>query len=376
MRNFPGVGVVCLVLLMLLAVGSPARAADRPLNILVYGNSFMAGPNVPGTLACLAVAAGKPKPNVVNAAVFSMDLAYHIANTTTVVINPYTKKPISPISQKTDQPTNFISDDSLNKSASGKWDYVVLQDVSTKPTDAKTFQGTIWGVPTKTSNSTSFKNDVQTLYGMVKADSPKVKLLLVETWAQYPGISPLATQPEGARYSVLNRLYPTLAGKKDAAGYLAASNQMQLEVKKYCGEAVEQVKSAFPDADAVVVPVGDAMKATGKPTFDPTYAGYDPSYWEVTAGYSHESSKGALLMALLLYRQIYADNDTYHHLPYAKTQPAMVGGRGAGLQNGNTGIVDQSTWGALTAYADSVPLSGVGSTSTSQPAAGEVAPLP
>jgi hypothetical protein len=350
MKNGWGTGVAVSV--MLGALVTPSLAADPGLNILVYGNSFMAAANVPDILTCTVDAAGKPHPNVVNAAVFSMDLAYHIANTTSVVINPYSGNPISGISATTGQPTNFISDNTLNNSASGKWNYVVLQEESSKPTDAVRTQATAWGVPYSVSNATAFKNDAQTLYGMVKADSPAVKPVLCETWARYPGISPIATEAVGARWTDLDTMYPTLTASKTPAAYLNASNQMQSELKKYYGQAKTQIDGAFPGVNTLITPAGDAMKGTGKALYDASYEGYDPSYWETISPYRHESAKGAVMTALLLYRTIYQANTS--DISYSSMQSYMSAHRG-GLQS--NGIPDAASWNALTAYVDSVPIS-------------------
>lgn len=264
-----------LASVLLAAAGGSAQAADPALNILFYGNSFTSQVNVPWLVQEVAVAAGKPSPNVVNAAVFGQALSYHIASNTAVI---------------------------SGAGQSGKWDYVVLQEYSTKPTD-------ISGL----GNPTGFKNDAQTLYGLVKANSAKAKAVLFETWARNPNDA-----------AELTSFYPTQTAGKSAP-YLDAANKMQAELRQYYGEAQEQIGTAA----ATLAPAGDAIQSLG----------FDSSLYN--SDLYHESDKGGLLAALVLYEAIYSAN----------AQQLSYSAMDSTLTLSNYGIGDAAAWGTLTSAA-------------------------
>lgn len=266
---------------LVLAVAAPAMAAAPALDILFYGNSFtLMGSNgsdingVPTLMQRVATAAGQTTPNVVNASVSGQTLAGHISSNTAVISS-------SP--------------------QSGSWDYVVLQEYSTLPTN-------ISGV----GNPTAFKNNAQTLYGKVKANSPGVKAVAFETWSRHPN----NTTDLGAWYPSAS--LPT---------YTAKANQMQAELKQYYGEAQTQLGG---DTVCGFAPVGDAFKASG---------------WDVSlynGDLYHESLKGAVLSAVILYETIYKDNAADISYTTINTN----------LTLSNYGIYDAATWNSVTALAD------------------------
>lgn len=265
--------------IVVLAAAAPAMAAAPALDILFYGNSFtlqgaaVAGvTGVPELVQRIATSAGQTTPNVVNAAVSGQTLSYHITSNTGVISS-------SP--------------------ESGSWDYVVLQEYSTKPTD-------ISGV----GNPAGFKADAQTLYGKVKANSANVKPVLFETWSRHPN----DTSELGAWYTSAS--LPT---------YTAKANQMQSELKKYYGEA-----RTLLGPNCGLASVGDAIQATG----------WDASLYN--GDFYHESSKGALLAALVIYETIYGDNTA--DIPYATMN--------ANLTLSSYSVGNAAAWNTLTAQAD------------------------
>jgi hypothetical protein len=287
MKTYRGVSAIGTVLLVLgTAVGS-ASAAGPALNILVYGNSFVNNTGLPYMFANFAQGFGQTRPVMVNAAVNSQALSFHIAATTSIVA-PNTSV------------TNYISDNSLNKNCSGKWDYVILQEYSTKPTNI---------TYASLGNPTAFKADAKTLYQMVAADSPKVTPVLMETWARQPGNTDLG------------RYYSGLTGT-------AAANQMQSELHQYYGEA----RAGIGNSIMGLASVGDAFQTLN----------FDARYY--AADLYHESYPGAALACLILYDTIY--HDTASRFSYDTVNGLM------GWDNLSRYGVTSADWPALVAAAD------------------------
>jgi len=136
------------IALVLLAATLPAgsAAADEPLRLLFIGNSFTNGGPIPVLVAHVAEEAGWTMPVAVNAAVNGQTLEYHT----------------------TYAPTLAYIDQ-------GNWDYVVLQEYSTRPTDS-----TIGN-----ADPLQFKQDATWLYDRIKASSPDAVIVLYETWARH-----------------------------------------------------------------------------------------------------------------------------------------------------------------------------------------------
>ena len=143
--------LVLLCMLCALCCFSTGLIADTPLKILFIGNSFTNQGPVPSVVRSLALDAGWAGPDVTNVAVDGETLSFHSTNANT----------LAAIDQ-------------------GGWDYVVLQEYSTKPTD-------------NAGDPAGFKADATFLYDRVKASSPAAHIILYETWARhedhdiYPG---------------------------------------------------------------------------------------------------------------------------------------------------------------------------------------------
>jgi parallel beta-helix repeat protein len=118
---------------------------NRPLRILFLGNSFTTYGTVGDFVDYFAVSEGWPNPVTQVYGWGSYSLNTHRFNATSLAY--------------VDQ---------------GNWDFVVLQEYSTKPTDS------IYG------NATGFKQDVAWFYDRIKATSPNAKIILYETWARHP----------------------------------------------------------------------------------------------------------------------------------------------------------------------------------------------
>lgn len=263
------------VLFMLSAAASSAPAADPAKNILFYGNSFTANLNLPWMFANIAGGLGQARPNAVNAAVGSQDLSFHIAvQTSNTAVAPNTTV------------KHYINDNALNGSASGKWDVVVLQEYSTKPTNI-TYpnSNTVpYGIPNGSplGNAAGFINDAKTLYGLVKADTSTVTPVLFESWARQPGNT-----------TDLGHYYPSITVSGTPAAYRAAADQMQSELKQYFGQARTDLGG---DTMAGLASVGDAFEALN---YDTKLYGGD---------LYHEGYVGQMLACFVLYDTIYDDH--------------------------------------------------------------------
>ena len=198
-------GYALIALLVAAALSSPmARAQAAPQTILFYGNSFTNGSGgVPFIVRGIAAAAGRPTPNVENAAVDGQTLGYHRTSNTAVIANPLDFA----------EPAGF------------KWDAVVMQGYSTESTHI--------------GDVAKFRADAVGLYNNVKAHSPAVRPVLFETWARSPG------------HSFYPATFPNAAA-------------MQAEVRTAYAQARGDVAAAVPPGTpARVAPVGDAFENAG-----------------------------------------------------------------------------------------------------------------
>ncbi|MFG0306981.1 MAG: hypothetical protein ACF8Q5_12295 [Phycisphaerales bacterium JB040] len=209
-------------------------AGAEPLNLLFYGNSFSAsGGGVHTLVRDIATAAGHETPHVYGRIVSGQTLEYHL-NTGTSVI------------------TSGIP-------AGQEWDFVTLQEYSTRPTTHPA-----------DGNVPAFLNGAQGLYQAVQNHSPDARAVLFETWARHPA----------------HFFYPdTWSGPE----------VMQQELRDNYNAAQALLD---PMGGAEVAPVGDAFQGAGFET--PLYAG----------DLYHASNKGALLISLVLYGTIYDDTTT------------------------------------------------------------------
>lgn len=186
-----------LLALLLAVATSTTSTADTPLNLLFIGNSFTAGGPIPHLVRDLATDAGWATPNVQYVAPGGQSLGFHATNPAT-----------------------------LNAIGLGEWDYVVLQELSTGPTD-------------NAGNPAAFKSNAMSLYDQVKLSSPDANVVLYETWAREADHS----------------FYP---------GTFTDPAQMQAQLRTHYNDAADNYipanSSAAVTTDVMVAPVGDAWE--------------------------------------------------------------------------------------------------------------------
>ena len=185
--------------LIVVAALSTALAAQRPLNLLFYGNSYSVdNASVPALVAVIADAAGRTTPRVVAALVGGTDLTFHLTDPQQVAAIT-TSLP----------PGEF-------------WDYVVIQGSSTESTHI--------------GNPTAFRAAAVGIVTNVRAHSPNARAVLYQTWARAYGHS----------------FYPSGFGNPMA---------MHDEVRASYRSAVAGINQAFGPGVARLAPVGDAIAA-------------------------------------------------------------------------------------------------------------------
>lgn len=262
-RLFP-VHVTCACLLALLA-WTPVRALD----VLFVGNSFTHGQGapvlnynassitdlnglgyggVPGVFKKLADEGGFAGVKVSIEAISGQTLAYHYSNQKTKV--------------------------------GRRWDVVVLQEYST---------GTLTTL--SSGNLAGFRQAVQDIAALVRAQNPAVKIALYETWAR-PDLVPSSS-------------YPTLQA-------------MQNEIRAACSNAVADfgLHASVPVGDAFMRTLADGLA-------------YDPA--SVPAGgitlwgsdQYHANAYGSYLSALLFYAKLLGGDP--------RSLPTGLGSAAAGL---------------------------------------------
>lgn len=230
----------CARMLFGVSLLAAASAAART-NILFVGNSFTRYNNVTGTVANIAAAAGFPKPHTAGRIVDGTTLNQHLVNlqsagTASVI---YTGLP-----------------------AGHDWQFVVMQEYSTKPTSI--------------GDPPGFRADALALKNLVRARSSNVCATLFETWAR-PDLCP----PYGASF-------PSLA-------------EMQAQLRTNYWLALTGIATNGTGAPTRFAPVGDGFEKAG---FDlALYAG--DRY--------HASPRGSLLEAMLIYATLF--NDTVSDIP-------------------------------------------------------------
>lgn len=295
--------VAAAVVLVLGAAAGSVSAAEPALNVLFYGNSYMNNLGVPNIFANVASRlGGHTKPNVVNGSVNSQALSFHIAVQTSNV-------PVAPNTTV----NHWINDNTLNNNATGKWDFVVLQELSTNPTN-------IAG-----NNPAGFKADAQTLFNLVKADTPTVSPVLLETWARH------STSPNYPGF------YPSLTA--GGSPYYAAATKMQSELRQYYGEA----RTLLGGSTVGLASVGDAFESIGGLSNPNMFGGnlYNSSDVDM----SHEGFVGAFLTALVLYDTVYHDNVS--RFTWAQVSANSYWGEPLSARG-----VGQPEWNILAAAAD------------------------
>lgn len=207
--------------------------SDRPLRIFFIGNSFTLGGPIPTLVHDLAVAAGWPEPEVEMSAVGGYTLSRHRELESTLA----------------------------GIEVEG-WDFVVLQEYSTGPTD-------------NAGNPTVFKLDATWFYDQFKINSPEAMVVLYETWARHPDHS----------------IYP---------GTFANPEEMQAQLRFHYNDAADNFIPTHSTAaitdDVVVAPAGDVWERH--------LAEADAIRLHGSDDY-HAGSAGQYLNALVIYSTIY-----------------------------------------------------------------------
>lgn len=217
-----------------LGLAVSVQAEDRR-DLLFIGNSFTGG--VPGLVGDLAIDAGWLSPRVVDRSVNGRTLEDHRTNSGT---------------------TDLVD--------AGGWDFVVLQEFSTRPVDE----------PTAThADPLRFKQDATWFYDRVKANSPDARVVLYETWARHED----------------HGIYNTLFG--------GSRTTMQNQINAHYHDAAESYipnhSAAASKADVFVAPVGEAWQQNYVDGGTRLHA--DDNY--------HANLPGKYLNALVLYGSIY-----------------------------------------------------------------------
>lgn len=170
---------------------------DRPLRLLFIGNSFTQGGPIPHLVRDLAASVGWPTPEVDYNAPGGETLAGH----------------------RTLPETLALVD-------AGGWDFVVLQEYSTRATD-------------NAGDPPGFKADATWFYDRIKAASPEAQVVLYETWARHPDHS----------------IYP---------GTFTDPAQMQAQIRLHYNDAADSYIPAnathTPSTHVRAAPVGDAWE--------------------------------------------------------------------------------------------------------------------
>jgi hypothetical protein len=140
-----------LVVSLALAVASLNATAQRPLNLLFYGNSYsLDNGTVPAMVRAIAAQAGHPSPRIVPRLFGGTNLAYH----------------------RTDPAQVAAISNSLP--AGEHWDFVVIQGLSV---EATINQG----------DPAAFRANALGVVANVRAHSPAARAVLYQTWARGPG---------------------------------------------------------------------------------------------------------------------------------------------------------------------------------------------
>lgn len=246
------------VLLSILMLAAPATAE---MKLLFYGNSYTLGSwsdrSVPDLVNDIAVAAGQENPHVVMAAVGGWSLADHLATNTGVI-------------------TTGIP-------AGQTWDYVILQDYSTRPTHL--------------GDVAAHRADFVSLYQAVAAHSPDAQVIGFETWARAPGHE---------YYSGGSPAFP------------GGPAQMQQELRDGYAFSTADVNALAGAGTARVAPVGDAWEYTNWSNLH-------------ASDLHHANNRGTLLASLVIYGTIYRDDVSDIDLTGVLASLGMPGPYGAYL---------------------------------------------
>jgi hypothetical protein len=245
----------------------PGVARAQAKNILYIGNSFTLNEDVPGLVARVASSAGKQWPTYTTSLQPAMDFDYHI---------------------------DRLSGPDYWKVQNRKYDFVVLQGLSTEPT--------------RIGDPADYRRDAVKLAQMVRyGGSPNAVAIVEQTWAHHPN----------------NReLYPS-----------RIPNAWAMNDDLVANAYAAKFDINWAGLPARVALAGDAFRALGFPAN--LYQSYD---WK------HPSTRGGVVAALSLYATMY--NDTVSDIPYNSTRwwTAPIGIDAAAWQQ-LTRAVDQRQFG-------------------------------
>lgn len=224
-------------------------------NVLFVGNSYTIGSRsepiasaggVPKYVEDIAASKGKALTSE-TVAVRSQDLAHHLEQ-------PATQEAIQ----------------------AAAWDWVVLQELSTKPT--------------RVGDPDGFFADAMTFYERARASSPNAKVLLYQTW------------PRPAESSYIN------ATGKPSAKKFESSEEMLREVVDNYAEAARRIEGAEPGRQVLVARVGEAFALASAKYPHLVVYGKDSH---------HASPDGYYLAALVIYGTLFSDSPVgaSHELP-------------------------------------------------------------
>ncbi len=225
-----------------------SSTAHASLNILFYGNSYTDDrtinggslylPAVPDFIVDLATAAGEPAPTAVNATESGKSLAWHNSNNTAII--------------------------STGLAGGQQWDYVVMQDQSTRPT-----------VSHPSGDVANHRTAAVDLFTNVAIHSPLAVPVMFQTWAR--------------ELSDHDFYHPV-------TGYFPGGPaQMQSELRSGYQLSAGDIDTLIGTPRARIAPVGDAWEDSG---YDDLHLNDD----------SHMNARGRLLSSLVIYSTIYQDD--------------------------------------------------------------------
>jgi len=154
----------------------------------------------------------------------------------------------------------------------GNWDVVVLQELSTRPTD-------------NAGNPGLFKADATWFYDRIKMSSPNARVILYETWARHPN------------HSIYTNTFT------DAAEMQA---QLRLHYNDAANNYIPANATSTPPIEVGLAPVGDVWEVH--------LNGMNPLRLHDTDDY-HAGANGRYLNALVIYATIYG-RATIHRTPW------------------------------------------------------------
>jgi hypothetical protein len=149
--------------------------------------------------------------------------------------------------------------------AARKWDWVVLQDLSTKPTHMGKLD--------------EYLQNGETFYKRIREKSPNAKILLYETWARSKG----------------SGFY---TGKSTAKSFVDPA-EMTTEIEKAYAECQRRLETLEPGEQVAMAPVGTAFARCVEKYPDMVLNAPDQH---------HASAKGSYLAALVIYATIFQDS--------------------------------------------------------------------